>query len=148
VREAQARSRPASTAFRKQEARLNQHLIMGTTRGFRSSGLKYALPLFAAVAVGGPAAAAGPADGPFTEESKLDKAQAGFDRIKIGKLDVTALSDGSGGFFVLNVLAEPKRAEAEKLMARSWVKQPVGYVGQRLLDQSPGPHNSRGHRDG
>jgi len=77
---------------------------MDTTRGFRPSGLKHVLSLlFAAVAVAGPAAAAGPADGPFTEESKLDKAQAGFDRIKIGKLDVTALSDGSGGFLVLNV---------------------------------------------
>jgi glyoxylase-like metal-dependent hydrolase (beta-lactamase superfamily II) len=106
---------------------LNKHLIASVTRSFRSSGLKYALPLFAALAAAGPAgtAAAGPEAGPFTEESKLDKAQTGFYRLRIGKIDVTALSDGSGGFFVLNVLAKPKKAEAEKLMARSWVKQPV-----------------------
>jgi hypothetical protein len=75
---------------------------MNVTRSFRSPGLKCALSLLlAAVAATGPAAAAGPADGPLTEESKLDKAQAGFYRAKIGKIDVTALSDGSGGFFIL-----------------------------------------------
>jgi hypothetical protein len=75
--------------------------VMSVTRSFRSSRLKYALPLLlAVVARAGPAAAASPADGPFTEESKLDKAQAGFYQIKIGKIDVTALSDGSGGFFL------------------------------------------------
>jgi hypothetical protein len=102
------------------------------TRSFRSSGLKCALPLLlAAVALAGPAAAADPEAGPFTEESKLDKAQAGFYRLRIGKIDVTALSDGTGGFFVLNVLAKPKRAEAEELMAKSWVKQPVDTCSDR-----------------
>jgi hypothetical protein len=106
---------------------LNKHLIASVTRSFRSSALKYVLPLFAALVAAGPtgAAAAGREAGPFTEESKLDKAQTGFYRLRIGKIDVTALSDGSAGFFVLNVLAKPKKAEAEKLMAKSWVKQPV-----------------------
>jgi DNA-binding MarR family transcriptional regulator len=41
---------PTGAAFRKQEVRLNKHLIASVTRSFRSSGLKYALPLFAALA--------------------------------------------------------------------------------------------------
>src|ERR1700737_883152 len=111
---------------------------MSVTRSFRSSRFKHALALLlAAVAATGPAAAAGPADGPFTEESKLDKAQAGFYRAKIGKIDVTALSDGSGGFFILNVLAKPKRAEAEKLMAKSWVKQPIDTSVNAFLIKLP-----------
>jgi glyoxylase-like metal-dependent hydrolase (beta-lactamase superfamily II) len=110
---------------------------MSMTRSFRS--LKYALPLMlAAVTAAAPAAVAGPDDGPFTEASKLDKAQAGFSRIRIGRIDVTALSDGTGGFFVLNVLAEPKRADAEKLMARSWVKQPVDTSVNAFLIKLPG----------
>src|SRR3984893_9538162 len=108
------------------------------TRSFRSSGLKYALPLLlAAVALAGPPAAAAPEAGPFTEESKLDKDQAGFYRLRIGKIDVTALSDGTGGFFVLNVLAKPKRAEAEELMAKSWVKQPVDTSINAFLIKLP-----------
>jgi glyoxylase-like metal-dependent hydrolase (beta-lactamase superfamily II) len=119
---------------------LNKHLIASVTRSFRSSGLKYALPLFAALAAAGPAgtAAAGPEAGPFTEESKLDKAQTGFYRLRIGKIDVTALSDGSAGFFVLNVLSKPKKAEAEKLMAKSWVKQPVDASVNAFLIELPG----------
>jgi hypothetical protein len=112
---------------------------MCVTRSFRSLGLKHALALLllAAGAAAGPAAAAGPEAGPFTEESKLDKAQAGFYRLRIGKIDVTALSDGTGGFFVLNVLAKPKRAEAEELMAKSWVKQPVDASVNAFLIKLP-----------
>jgi glyoxylase-like metal-dependent hydrolase (beta-lactamase superfamily II) len=87
--------------------------------------VKYALlPLLTAL-VAATSAGAEPADRAFTEESKLDNSQAGFYRLKIGKIDVTSISDGTGGFFVLDKLAKPKRAEAEKLMAKSWVKQPV-----------------------
>ncbi len=84
-------------------------------RRIRSSALKYARPLLLEAVAATAAAAADPADGPFTEESKLENAQAGFHRLKIGKIEVTALSDGTAGFFVLNVLAEPTRAEAENL---------------------------------
>jgi glyoxylase-like metal-dependent hydrolase (beta-lactamase superfamily II) len=107
-------------------------------RTIRSSALKYALPLLLDAVAATAAGAADPADGPFTEESRLDNAQAGFHRLKIGKIDVTALSDGSGGFFVLNVLAEPKRAEAESLMAKSWVKQPVDASVNAFLIKLPG----------
>jgi glyoxylase-like metal-dependent hydrolase (beta-lactamase superfamily II) len=94
--------------------------------------------MLAAVTAAAPAAAAGPDDGLFTEASKLDNAQAGFSRIRIGRIDVTALSDGTGGFFVLKLLAEPKRVEAEKLMAKSWVKQPVDASVNAFLIKLPG----------
>jgi glyoxylase-like metal-dependent hydrolase (beta-lactamase superfamily II) len=94
--------------------------------------------MLAAVTAATPATAADPDDGPITAASKLDKAQAGFARIRIGKIDVTALSDGTGGFFVLNVLAEPKRAEAEALMAKSWVKQPIDTSVNAFLIKLPG----------
>ncbi len=100
--------------------------------------VKYGLlPLLTAL-LAGTSAWAEPADRPFTEESKLDSSQAGFYRLKIGKIDVTSLSDGTGGFFVLNKLAKPKRAEAEKLMAKSWVKQPVDTSVNAFLIKLPG----------
>jgi hypothetical protein len=40
----------------------------------------------------------------LTSESKLDKPQAGFHRMKIGTLDDIALSDGTAGFEVLEML--------------------------------------------
>jgi glyoxylase-like metal-dependent hydrolase (beta-lactamase superfamily II) len=51
---------------------------------------------------------------------------------------VTALSDGSGGFFVLNGVAKPKKAEAERLMAKSWVKQPIDTSVNAFLIKLPG----------
>src|SRR5712672_2447892 len=87
--------------------------------------MKYALlPLLMAL-VAATFAKGEPTGRAFTEESKIDNSQAGFYRLKIGKIDVTSLSDGTGGFFILDRLAKPKRAAAEKLMAKSWVKQPV-----------------------
>ncbi len=59
----------------------------------------------------------------LTAESKLDKLQAGFYRMKIGTIDVIALSDGTAGFEVLEMLSKPK--EAEKLLAKAYVKSPV-----------------------
>src|SRR5258708_35251707 len=56
-------------------------------------------------------------------ESKLDKLQAGFYRMKIGTIDVIALSDGTAGFEVVELLSKPK--EAEKLLAKTDVKSPV-----------------------
>src|SRR5437870_12407407 len=65
-----------------------------------------------------------PAEGQrLTAESKLDKLQAGFYRMKIGTIDVIALSDGTTGFEVLEMLSKPK--EAEKLLAKAHLKSPV-----------------------
>src|SRR5712672_3274738 len=100
--------------------------------------MKYALlPLLMAL-VAATFAKGEPTGRAFTEESKIDNSQAGFYRLKIGKIDVTSLSDGTGGFFVLDKLAKPKRAEAEKLMAKSWVKQPVDTSVNAFLIKLPG----------
>src|SRR5229473_2621027 len=82
----------------------------------------------------------------ITAESKLDKLQAGFYRMKIGTIDVIALSDGTAGFEVLEMLSKPK--EAEKLLAKAYLKSPVDasvnaffiQLGQRqiLVDTGSG----------
>jgi glyoxylase-like metal-dependent hydrolase (beta-lactamase superfamily II) len=61
----------------------------------------------------------------LTAESKLDKAQAGYYRLKVGSVDVTALSDGSLGFEVIEQLTNVKPGEAERLLDQAYVKSPV-----------------------
>src|ERR1700682_5621596 len=56
----------------------------------------------------------------LTAESKLDKVQAGFYRMKVGTIDVIVLSDGTAGFEVLEMLSKPKKAE--KLLAKTDLK--------------------------
>ncbi len=82
--------------------------------------MKYALPIVAIFAWVVPALAA-----PFSEPSRLEKPQAGFYRLKIGKVDVIAVNDGAASFDVLGVLAKAKRETAAKIMAKSYVKSPV-----------------------
>src|SRR5258706_389868 len=69
----------------------------------------------------------------LSAESKLDKLQAGFYRMKIGTIDVIALSDGTAGFEVLEMLS--KRKEAEKLLAKAYVKSPVDASVNAFLIQ-------------
>jgi len=69
----------------------------------------------------------------LTAESKLDKPQAGFHRMKIGTIDVIALSDGTAGFEVLEMLSKPK--EAEKLLAKAYLKSPVDASVNAFLIQ-------------
>src|SRR5260370_33119422 len=66
---------PTGAAFRKQEVRLNKHLIASVTRSFRSSGLKYALPLFAALAAAGAPGPPppGPPPGPLPHGAQISK---------------------------------------------------------------------------
>jgi glyoxylase-like metal-dependent hydrolase (beta-lactamase superfamily II) len=56
---------------------------------------------------------------------RLEKPRAGFYRLKIGKVDIIALSDGASLFDVLGVLAKDKRETAAKIMAKSYVTSPV-----------------------
>src|SRR5260221_14538008 len=82
----------------------------------------------------------------LSAESKLDKLQAGFYRMRIGTIDIIALSDGTAGFEVLEMLSKPK--EAKKLLAKAYVKTPVDasvnafliQIGQRqiLVDAGSG----------
>jgi len=82
--------------------------------------MKYALPIVAVFAWAGPAPTA-----PFSEPPRLEKPQAGFYRLKIGKVDVIAVNDGASPFDVLGVLAKDKRETAAKIMGKSYVKSPV-----------------------
>ena len=61
----------------------------------------------------------------LTTESNLDKSQAGYYRLKVGSVDVTALSDGTLGFEAIEQLTNVKPGEAEKLLDRAYVKSPV-----------------------
>src|SRR2546427_9573741 len=69
----------------------------------------------------------------LTAESKLDKLQAGFYRMKIGTIDVIALSDGTAGFEVLEMLSKPKAAE--ELLAKAYVNSPVDAAVNAILIQ-------------
>jgi hypothetical protein len=69
----------------------------------------------------------------LTAESKLDKVQAGFYRMKVGAIDVIALSDGTAGFEVVEMLSKPK--EAEKLLAKAYLKSPVDASVNAFLIQ-------------
>ena len=77
----------------------------------------------------------------LTDESKLDKAQAGYFRFKVGSVDVTALSDGTLGWQAIEELTNVKPGEAEKLLDKAYVKAPVEasmnafliHLGDRLI---------------
>lgn len=66
-----------------------------------------------------------PALAQFKEPPTLDKAQAGYYRLKIGKVDVIAVNDGAAAFDMLGVVAEDKRETAIRVMAKSLVKSPI-----------------------
>ena len=66
-----------------------------------------------------------PAAAQFSEPPLLDKPQAGYYRLKIGKVDVIAVSDGGAAFEVLGVVAKEKQEVAAQIMAKSLVKSPV-----------------------
>ena len=63
-----------------------------------------------------------PPDVRISEGSKLDKSQAGYYRMKIGKIDIIALTDGTIGVDVLALLTNTKPGEVESLLAREYVK--------------------------
>ena len=90
---------------------------------FRSSYTKYLLLLILGVA---PFAWAQdrklPPDVKLSEGSKLDKPQAGYYRMKIGKIDVIALTDGTIGVDFLALLTNTKPGAVESLLAREYVK--------------------------
>jgi glyoxylase-like metal-dependent hydrolase (beta-lactamase superfamily II) len=66
-----------------------------------------------------------PAAAQFSDPPLLDKPQAGYYRLKIGKVDVIAVSDGGAAFDVLGVVAKEKQEAATQIMAKSLVKSPV-----------------------
>ena len=63
-----------------------------------------------------------PPDVRISEASKLDKPQAGYYRMKIGKIDVIALTDGTISVDFLPLLTNTKPGEVESLLAGEYVK--------------------------
>lgn len=55
------------------------------------------------------------------EQAKLTRYQVGYHRMKIGKIDVTAVSDGTGGVNFLELLTNAKPGEVEDLFAREYI---------------------------
>src|SRR5712692_4016798 len=92
-------------------------------KSFRSFYIKYLFLLILSVV---PFASAQdtklPPDVRISEGSKLDKPQAGYYRMKIGKVDVTALTDGTISVDFLPLLTNTKPGEVESLLAREYVK--------------------------
>ena len=90
---------------------------------FRSSCAKYLILLILSVA---PFASAQDRNLPphvrISEGSKLDESQAGYYRMKIGKIDVIALTDGTIGVDFLSLLTNTKPGEVESLLAREYIK--------------------------
>lgn len=92
-------------------------------KSFRSFYIKYLFLLILTVV---PFASAQdtklPPDVRLSEGSKLDKSQAGYYRMKIGMIDVIALTDGTIGVDFLALLTNTKPGEVESLLAREYVK--------------------------
>ena len=70
-------------------------------------------------------AVAGPAPAQFDAPPTLDKPQAGFYRLTLGKVDVIAVNDGAAPFDVLGVVTPTRTSDAAKIMAKSLVTSPV-----------------------
>jgi glyoxylase-like metal-dependent hydrolase (beta-lactamase superfamily II) len=62
---------------------------------------------------------------PFSEPSQLDQLQAGYYRLKIGKINVIAVNDGAAIFDVLGVIPKEKKAATVRVLAKSLVKSPI-----------------------
>src|SRR5258705_2008286 len=92
-------------------------------KSFRSFYIKYLFLLVLSVV---PSASAQdkklPPDVRLSEGSKLDKSQAGYYRMKIGKIEVIALSDGTISVDFIPLLTNTKPAEVESLLAREYIK--------------------------
>jgi hypothetical protein len=56
---------------------------------------------------------------PFSEPSQLDQLQAGYHRLKIGTINVIAVSDGAATFDVLGVIPKEKR----RLQKEFWLNR-------------------------
>src|SRR6202043_2994061 len=63
-----------------------------------------------------------PTTAQFGEPPLMDKPQAGYYRLKIGKVDVIAMSDGGSTFDILGIVPKEKQEAAAQIMAKSLVK--------------------------
>jgi len=88
----------------------------------------------------------------ITKESKIDKAQAGYYRMKVGDIEIISLSDGSITSDVTLLLTNAKPGEVAKLLAASDVEEPIDsamnafliLVGDRVILVDTGAGNLLG----
>src|SRR6266436_4341745 len=75
----------------------------------------------------------------LSKNSKLVQSQAGFYRMTIGDINVTALSDGTVGLQILDgLLLNAKSGEVEKLLADNYQKSPIDASINAFLVQLNG----------
>ncbi len=75
----------------------------------------------------------------LSKNSKLVQSQAGFYRMTIGDISVTALSDGTVGLQILDgLLLNAKSGEVEKLLAYNYQKSPIDASINAFLIQLSG----------
>lgn len=77
----------------------------------------------------------------LSKTSKLDQFQAGYYRMIVGDVPVTALSDGTVGLDVLNgILLNTKSGQVEKLLADDYQKSPVSSSVNAFLIRIEGKY--------
>jgi glyoxylase-like metal-dependent hydrolase (beta-lactamase superfamily II) len=77
----------------------------------------------------------------FAEASELARSQAGFHRVKVGGINITALSDGTVRVYQRDQLRNTTPEEVDQLLAKSYEKSPnrasmnsfLIEIGDRLL---------------
>src|SRR5437870_5608404 len=75
----------------------------------------------------------------LSKNSKLVQSQAGFYRMTIGDINVTALSDGTVGLQILDgLLMNAKSGEVQKLLAYNYQKSPIDASINAFLIQLDG----------
>jgi len=75
----------------------------------------------------------------LSKNSKLVQSQAGFYRMTIGDINVTALSDGTVGLQILDgLLLNARSGEVEKLLADNYQKSPIDASINAFLVQLNG----------
>lgn len=91
----------------------------------------------AAGAVFGPAAVA------QTAAPKLSKSQAGFYRMKVGDVDVIALSDGTVPMPALEVLTNARSGEVGRLLAYAYQEPPLDVLVNAYLTRGQASYTAR-----
>jgi glyoxylase-like metal-dependent hydrolase (beta-lactamase superfamily II) len=77
----------------------------------------------------------------LSKASKLDQFQAGYYRMMVGDVPVTALSDGTVGLDILNgILLNAKSGEVEKLLAYDYQKSPISASVNAFLIRIEGKY--------
>jgi glyoxylase-like metal-dependent hydrolase (beta-lactamase superfamily II) len=69
----------------------------------------------------------------ITKDSKLEKSQAGYYRMKVGDVAVVALSDGTISSDVTSLLTNTKPGEVKKLLANAFVEEPIDSAMNAFL---------------